>query len=63
MSGPLKWWHAFLYMGVFGIAHSTVQPVKQAMVPDTVPLRDLGGALALNGMAHHSMRIAGPAIG
>jgi predicted MFS family arabinose efflux permease len=63
VTGPLKWWHAFIYMGVSGIAHSIVQPVRQAMVPNTVPLKDLGSALALNGMAHPSMRIVGPAIG
>ena len=63
VSGPLQWWHAFIYMGVSGIAHSIVQPVRQAMVPNTVPLRDLCSALALNGMAHPSMRIVGPAVG
>ena len=63
VSGPLKWWHAFIYMGVSGIAHSIVQPVRQAMIPNTVPLSDLGSALALNGMAHPSMRIVGPAVG
>ena len=63
VSGPLRWWHAFIYMGVSGVAHSIVGPVRQAMVSNTVPLRDLGSALALNGMAHPSMRIVGPAIG
>ena len=63
VTGPLKWWHAFIYMGISGVAHSIVQPVRQAMVPNTVPLKDLGSALALNGMAHPSMRIVGPAIG
>ena len=61
--GPPKWSHAFIYMGVSGIAHSSVQPVRQAMVPNTVPIRHLGSALALNGMAHPSMRIVGPAVG
>ena len=63
VTGPLKWWHAFIYMGLSGISHSIVGPVRQAMVPNTVPLRDLGAALTLNGIAHPSMRIAGPAIG
>ena len=63
VTGFLKWWHAFIYMGVSGIAHSIVQPVRQTMVPNTVPMQDLGKALALNGMAHPSMRIVGPAIG
>ena len=63
VTGPLQWWYAFVYMGVSGIAHSIVQPVRQTMVPNTVPMRDLGAALALNGMAHPSMRIVGPAVG
>jgi len=63
VTGFLKWWHAFIYMGISGVAHSIVQPVRQAMVSNTVPIKDLGSALALNGMAHPSMRIAGPAIG
>ncbi|NQW23618.1 MAG: MFS transporter [SAR202 cluster bacterium] len=63
ISGPLKWWHAFIYMGVSGIAHSIVQPVRQAMVPNTVPREALGSALALNGIAHPSMRIVGPSLG
>ena len=63
VTGVLKWWHAFIYMGISGVAHAIVQPVRQAMVPNTVPLKDLGSALALNGMAHPSMRIVGPALG
>ncbi|HAA95799.1 MAG TPA: hypothetical protein DCE26_08940 [Dehalococcoidia bacterium] len=63
VSGPLKWWHAFIYMGISGIAHSIVQPVRQAMVPNTVPREALGSALTLNGIAHPSMRIVGPSLG
>ena len=63
ISGPLQWWHAFIYMGIAGVAHSIIQPVRQAMVANTVPREDLTSALALNGMAHPSMRVAGPAIG
>ena len=63
ISGPLRWWHPFIYMAFAGVAHSVVQPVRQAMVPNTVPRRDLASALALNGMAHPSMRIVGPAVG
>ena len=61
--GPLEWWHAFIYMGIAGVAHSIIQPVRQAMVANTVPREAITSALALTGMAHPSMRIAGPAIG
>jgi MFS family permease len=63
ISGPLKWWHPFIYMAIAGVAHSIIQPVRQAMVANTVPRRDLTSALALSGMAHPIMRITGPAIG
>ena len=63
VAGPLRWWHAFIYMGIAGVAHSVIQPVRQALVANTVPRHDLASALALNGMAHPSMRIVGPALG
>jgi MFS family permease len=63
VSGPLKWWHPFIYMAFAGVGHSIIQPVRQAMVANTVPRRDLSSALALNGMAHPTMRIIGPSVG
>ena len=62
-SGPLRWWHPFIYMTIAGIAHSIIQPVRQAMVANTVPRNALTGALALNGMVYPSTRIISPAIG
>lgn len=61
--GPLRWWHPFIYMTIAGIAHSIIQPVRQAMVANTVPRNALAGALALNGMVYPSTRIISPAIG
>ena len=61
--GPLRWWHPFVYMTIAGIAHSLIQPVRQAMVANTVPRSALAGALALNGMVYPSTRIISPAIG
>jgi MFS family permease len=63
VSGPLRWWHPFVYMVISGIAHAITQPVRQAMVPNTVPRHALAGALALNGMAPPTARILGPALG
>lgn len=63
VTGPLQWWHAFVYMGIAGVAHSIIQPVRQALVANTVPRNDLSSALALTGIAHPSMRITGPALG
>ena len=50
-------------MGISGVAHSIIQPVRQALVANTVPRGDLASALALTGIAHPSMRITGPALG
>ena len=63
VSGPLRWWHPFVYMILAGTAHSIIQPVRQAMVANTVPRHDLASALALNGIAYPSTRIGGPALG
>ncbi len=63
ISGPLRWWHPFIYMTVAGIAHSIIQPVRQAMIANTVPRQDLTSALALNGMVYPSTRILAPALG
>ena len=62
-TGPLRWWHPFVYMTIAGIAHSFIQPVRQAMVANTVPRHALAGALALNGMVYPSTRIFSPALG
>ena len=63
ITGPLRWWHSFIYMTIAGIAHSIIQPVRQAMVANTVPRNALAGALALNGMVYPSTRVLSPAIG
>ena len=63
VSGPLRWWHPFVYMVILGIGQSIVQPVRQAMVANTVPRQDLPSALALNGLAPPITRILGPALG
>ncbi len=62
-SGPLRWWHPFIYMIIAGTAHSIIQPVRQAMVANTVPRNALASALALNGMVYPSTRVISPAIG
>ena len=63
VTGPLKWWHPFIYMTIAGVAHTIIQPVRQAMVANTVPRNALASALSLNGMVYPSTRIIAPAIG
>jgi MFS family permease len=50
-------------MLISGIAHSIIQPVRQAMIANTVPREFLTNALALNGMVYPSTRIVAPALG
>jgi MFS family permease len=63
VSGPIRWWHPFVYMVISGLAQSIFQPARHAMVPNTVPRQDLTSALALNGVVFPSARIIGPALG
>ena len=62
-SGPLRAWHPFVYMIVAGIAHSIIQPVRNAIVANTVPPEALTSALALNSMVFPTTRVIAPAIG
>ena len=62
-SGPLRLWHPFLYMIIAGVAHSFIQPVRNAIIANTVPKEALTSAMALNGMVYPSTRIIAPAIG
>ena len=50
-------------MTIAGIAHTVIQPVRQAMVANTVPRNALASALSLNGMVYPSTRIIAPAVG
>ena len=63
ISGPLQWWHPFIYMTIAGVAHTIIQPVRQALVANTVPRNALASALSLNGMVYPSTRIIAPAVG
>lgn len=56
-------WHAYLYMLLSGAAHAAQQPVRHALVANTVPRSDLANALALNAMGVNIMRLSGPLVG
>ena len=62
-SGQVQIWHAFAYITVSGIAHSVLQPVRSALVANTVPKEDLTNAFALHAMTITSSRLIWPAIG
>ena len=62
-SGRVEVWHAFLYIAISGVAHSILQPVRSALVANTVPREDLANAFALHAMTITSSRLVWPAIG
>ena len=62
-SGRVEVWHAFLYIAISGVAHSILQPVRSALVANTVPREDLANAFALQAMTITSSRLVWPAIG
>jgi MFS family permease len=62
-SGRVEVWHAYVYMSFAGIGFAVKQPVRQALIANTVRRADLPNALALNAMTVTSMRLVGPLIG
>lgn len=61
--GMAQVWHLFLFTFLTACMWSVTQPVRQTLVPNLVPKRDLMNALALNSMGFNSMKVVGPALG
>src|SRR5262249_21065513 len=55
--------YATAFTFLTGALHALIQPVRQAMVANTVPRRDLWNAIALNSIAGNIARVVGPALG
>ena len=60
--GEVRTWHILVYTLLQGTGQALVQPVRQALVANTVPRDDLMNAIALNSFAQTSMRVVGPTI-
>jgi MFS family permease len=56
-------WYIYAYTLVSGVAFTIMQPVRQALIANTVRPADMGNALALNAMTVTSMRLVGAAAG
>jgi MFS family permease len=56
-------WYLYVFMALSGTASTLKQPVRQALIANTVRRADMANALALNAMAVTSMRLVGAAIG
>ncbi len=59
LTGYVEVWHVFLTALVAGTAMAFNQPVRQSLIPMTVPKEDLLNAVALNSTALSFMRIGG----
>jgi MFS family permease len=62
-SGLLQPWQLFVFTLVTGLAWSFQDPVRQSLVPNLIPKKDLANAVALNSMAFNVTKVVGPAIG
>ena len=56
-------WHAFAYILISGVCRSMIQPLRQALIANTVPREALGNALATNVLTITSTRLIGPFVG
>ena len=62
-SGHLQVWHLFVFTFISGAGWTMNNPVRQSLVPDTVPRKDLMNAVALNSAAFQLFRIIGVVLG
>ena len=62
-SGFLRAWHLFVFTLITGIAWAFNEPVRQSLVPGTVPQKELANAIALNSAGFNLTKVIGPAIG
>ncbi len=61
-AGFIEVWHVFVTAFVAGTAMAFNQPVRQSLIPLTVPREDMLNAIALNATALSFMRIGGGSI-
>ena len=62
IGGYLQVWHIFVFSLLSGVAWALNMPVRQSVVPTTVPREDMMNAMALNSAGFNITRILGPAI-
>jgi len=63
VTGTVGVLYALIFTFITGVLHSLIQPVRQAMVANTVPRQDLWNAIALNSIAGNVARVVGPGLG
>ena len=63
LSNQLRVWLAYSYVLVSGVCLSIAQPMRQALIANTVPPEAFGNAYAANSLTITGTRIFGPFIG
>ena len=63
LSNQLRVWIAYSYVLASGISRSIAQPMRQALIANTVPPEAFGNAYASNSMNITGTRIFGPFVG
>ena len=59
----IKVWHAYSYVLISGVCRSLIQPLRQALVANTVPKEAIGNAFATNVLTITGTRLIGPFFG
>jgi MFS family permease len=61
-SGQVQLWQVLLLSFLLGCTMAVTFPVRQTLVPNTVPREDLANAVGLNSIANNLTRTTGPAL-
>ena len=59
----IRVWHVYSYVLISGVCRSLIQPLRQALVANTVPKEAIGNALATNVLTITGTRLIGPFFG
>ena len=59
----IRVWHVYSYVLISGVCRSLIQPLRQALVANTVPKEAIGNALATNVLTITGTRLVGPFLG
>ncbi len=60
--GHVQVWHLFAFTTLTGMGFAMNNPLRQALVANTVPREGLSNAVALNSMAFNINRVLGPGV-
>jgi predicted MFS family arabinose efflux permease len=63
ISGYLEVWHVFVFSTLTASLWAVNQPLRQTLVSNVTPPRDLMNAVALNSLGFNITKVAGPALG